>query len=118
MSCGIEILELTLYVYLSGSKNFSPKNRRPHLIIFSPLNNYIAIGMKVRRSLPSTHRDSPLIEFYKLDEAGQCNRISAMKPVTPGNDLRYRNYQQFVVNAISFIPGCVFYNFDFKNIFY
>ena len=63
--------------------------------------------MKVRRF--SITRDSPLIEFYKLDEAGQTERAGSMKPRNSVNGYPPRSQQNvgYVVNAISFMPGYV-----------
>lgn len=83
--------------------NASKMDKIYNPFLLSPLNNYIAIGMKVRRF--SITRDSPLIEFYKLDEAGQSDRVGSMKPRNTVNG--YPRIQQFVVNAISFMPGYV-----------
>ena len=61
---------------------------------FSPLGNYVAVGMKVRSAQMG---DTRLIEFFKLDSEDK----------EPASTLfAAHNLQcQFVINAIAFMPG-------------
>ena len=68
----------------------------------SPMNNYLAIGMKVRRmSFPP--RNVPLIEFYSMNDSTRA--VSTMTADLSSN-FSSRN-QQFVVNTIAFMPTYV-----------
>ena len=62
--------------------------------MFSPLGNYVAVGMKVRSAQMG---DTRLIEFFKLDSEDK----------EPASTLfAAHNLQcQFVINAIAFMPG-------------
>ena len=63
------------------------------------MNNYLAIGMKVRRmSFPP--RNVPLIEFYSMKD-----EVSAVSTMTAdlSSNFNSRNCQ-FVVNTIAFMP--------------
>ena len=63
--------------------------------LFSPLGDYIAVGMKVRSAPPTS--ETRLIEFFKTSEENQSN---------PAGILLANNNQsnQFVINAIAFMP--------------